>query len=1061
MARQFGRDVVMRSAVVLLGASAWAQTTTRVSLGPAGAQGNGQCFDPAVSGNGGLVAYYSLASTLVPGDTNNARDCFLSTYPGGLTERVSISNTEAQANGASGEESFISTVPPALSRNGRWVAFSSAATNLAGLDNNGFTDIYLRDRQQGTTVRVSLGGGGVQPNGDCYTFRNAISDDGRYVAFASEASNLVAGDTNATRDVFVRDLVAGTTERVSVSTAGAQGNAISWRAMLSADGRYVLFQSAAATLIPFDFNGFTDVFLRDRQAGTTELVSGPQGMAPAWGGLSASMSPDARYVTFYSHDTITASDTNNTQDVYLLDRSTGVFELVSSTSTGGSGMGGGFASVAGPAVSSDGRLVAFRSEYTNLVPGDTNNAWDVFVRDRSTGTLTRVSVSSSEAQGNGSSWDPVIPSDAYLVAFASEASTLVAGDTNANGDVFVRTLSVPPANDPCASAQPISGPGSFPVTNVNATTGAEGQVDAGCGPGMQRDVWYAWTSTFTGPAVVSTCQTSSDTKLAVYAGAGCPASAAIACADDGCGQANGPSLLSFQATAGAVYAIQVAHKTGGTFTGTMQILHPPAQDDCATPQAISGPGVFPFDTSQATTGTAGQSDSGCGPEIARDVWFAWTATFSGTAQLSSCGSTTTNSKLAVYAGSGCPGGAALACNDDACSEQSSLCFPTTAGAVYLLQVGNSPGYPSGSGTFAIVQSSVVAGACTPIDDGTAETASGYFDTSTASGGSSGWLQRFGEIGQATSVTAVSTAWSSPVAQPAQLPPNGSPVQVAIWDDPNDDGNPIDAVLLQLVPGSLAGSGTNALQSFALNPPVTVSGYFFVGAGLSHGYDQYPIPHDQPGTCSGFDRAWTFGCYGTGCALNFANLGANQYPPFNQSNWYYGASQLLVRPTCGGATSFCVPATGGVLACPCSNPGQPGKGCDNSDATGGALLAASGNATVAADTLVFTTSGQKATGVSIVLQGSAASASGAVFGQGIRCTAGSLKRLYTKVASGGSITAPQPGDPSVSAQSAALGDTIAPGGTRWYQVYYRDPTVLGGCPPGSTFNITQGLVVTWS
>ena len=121
---------------------------------------------------------------------------------------------------------------------------------------------------------------------------------------------------------------------------------------------------------------------------------------------------------------------------------------------------------------------------------------------------------------------------------------------------------------------------------------------------------------------------------------------------------------------------------------------------------------------------------------------------------------------------------------------------------------------------------------------------------------------------------------------------------------------------------------------------------------------------------------------------------------------------------------------------------------------------SGNASLSADTVVFTTAGEKPTAVSIVLQGTQSAASGAVFGMGVRCAAGSLKRLYTKAASGGSITAPQAGDPSVSARSAALGDPISPGSVRYYQVYYRDPTLLGGCPPASTFNITQGLQITW-
>jgi hypothetical protein len=145
------------------------------------------------------------------------------------------------------------------------------------------------------------------------------------------------------------------------------------------------------------------------------------------------------------------------------------------------------------------------------------------------------------------------------------------------------------------------------------------------------------------------------------------------------------------------------------------------------------------------------------------------------------------------------------------------------------------------------------------------------------------------------------------------------------------------------------------------------------------------------------------------------------------------------------------------------PGALGRGCDNSSATGGAALAASGITNLSMDTLVFTTSGEKPTATSIVMQGDAFVASGVVFGQGVRCVGGSLKRLYTKTASAGSITAPDfgVGDPTVSSRSAALGDVSSAGQSRWYLVYYRDPIVLGGCSASSTFNATQTARIDWS
>jgi hypothetical protein len=160
--------------------------------------------------------------------------------------------------------------------------------------------------------------------------------------------------------------------------------------------------------------------------------------------------------------------------------------------------------------------------------------------------------------------------------------------------------------------------------------------------------------------------------------------------------------------------------------------------------------------------------------------------------------------------------------------------------------------------------------------------------------------------------------------------------------------------------------------------------------------------------------------------------------------------------------YCFPGESGTLACPCANPPfASGSGCNNSSATGGAVLSGAGTASLSADTLVFTTQAEKATATSIVLQGTASVPGGLVFGQGVRCVAGNLKRLYVKIAVGGSISAPQGGDPTVSARSAALGDPIGAGQQRYYAVYYRDPIVLGACPAASTFNVTQSGAVTWT
>ena len=179
----------------------------------------------------------------------------------------------------------------------------------------------------------------------------------------------------------------------------------------------------------------------------------------------------------------------------------------------------------------------------------------------------------------------------------------------------------------------------------------------------------------------------------------------------------------------------------------------------------------------------------------------------------------------------------------------------------------------------------------------------------------------------------------------------------------------------------------------------------------------------------------------------------------------GFVDILVRDRQGGPsfTSLCDPGVGGVIACPCANPPSgPDRGCDNSSSTGGAVLSASGGTYLSSDSLVFTTSGEKPTALSIVSQWTSVNPTGAIFGQGVRCTSGTLKRFYTKSAWGGSITAPDfgAGDLQVSVRSATLGNTISAGQSRWYLVYYRDAMVLGGCSATSTFNATQTGRVDW-
>jgi Tol biopolymer transport system component len=260
------------------------------------------------------VAFESHATNLVPGDTNNAHDVFVRDREAGPIERVPLAADGGRANG----ESYS----PSLSADGRFVAFESYATDLVPGDTNGQRDIFVRDRQAGTTERVSLTADGAQAGGNSTSL--SLSADGRFVAFVS-GDNLVPGDTNGVTDVFVRDRQAGVTERVSVGAGGAQADEASSLPSLSADGRLVAFVSDAANLVPGDTNGQRDIFVRDRQAGTTERVSLTADGAQAGGAtgsssrsLSPSLSADGRFVTF---DSVAANlvpgDTNNAPDVFV------------------------------------------------------------------------------------------------------------------------------------------------------------------------------------------------------------------------------------------------------------------------------------------------------------------------------------------------------------------------------------------------------------------------------------------------------------------------------------------------------------------------------------------------------------------------------------------------------------------------------------------------------------------------------------------------------------------------------------------------------------------------
>ena len=416
---------------LILAAPLAGQVTSRVSVATSGAQaslGAGVSGFEAMSADGRYVVLVSSSSNLVPADTNGYADVFVRDRLTGTTERVSVDSGGVEGNS-------VSTLP-AISADGRYVAFFSEATNLVPGDTNAAGDVFVRDRETGTTERVSLDSDGIQ--GNAPSLHPSISSDGRYVAFGSEASNLVAGDTNLSMDVFVRDRLTGTTERVSVSTAGAEGFDASAAPSISADGRFVVFGSVAPNLVAGDSNGFGDILVRDRQSGTTERASvDSSGVQADGASLFPSISDDGRYVAFGSDAAnLVAGDTNGTSDVFVRDLVDGNTERASVDSIGSQANGPSYWG----AISDDGRYVAFFSYATNLAAADTNGDSDVFVRDRQVGKTVHVSLSSGGIQGNGGSDYGSVSGAGRYVLFNSEAANLVPGDTNGLGDAFVRDL---------------------------------------------------------------------------------------------------------------------------------------------------------------------------------------------------------------------------------------------------------------------------------------------------------------------------------------------------------------------------------------------------------------------------------------------------------------------------------------------------------------------------------------------------------------------------------------------------------------------------------------------
>lgn len=323
---------------------------------------------------------------------------------------------------------------PSISLDGRRVVFACFDDGLVVGDNNLAWDVFVSDSDTLRTTGVSVGADGTYGQGD--VLLATISGNGRFVVFISSRTGQVPSYAGF-GDVFVRDLEAQTTQLISVSTTGIAAGGVSTVASISDDGRFVAFASYSPTLVVGDTNGATDVFVRDRQTNTTVRASQSAGGVEANSdSYGPALSGDGTHLTFVTRATNLVPFAVNQEQVVSVDLVSHAMTLVSINTSGGGALGGGFA----PSVSQDGRLVVFQSYSPDLVPNDTTPfSLDVFSRDILSGITSIVSLDSSGAQIAGPS-DAIVSRDATRVAFSTQAAGIVAGDTNGASDVYVRDL---------------------------------------------------------------------------------------------------------------------------------------------------------------------------------------------------------------------------------------------------------------------------------------------------------------------------------------------------------------------------------------------------------------------------------------------------------------------------------------------------------------------------------------------------------------------------------------------------------------------------------------------
>lgn len=382
----------------------------------------------ASSSDGRYVLFSSMSSQLVPNDTNGKLDWFVKDTQSNAVNRVNVKNDGSQLTADTYTAASISS-------NGRYVSFIVANVNYQ-LPGNHTDNVYVRDLKNGTTTLVSQSTAGVAGNGSSWGGNintPEISADGRYIVFTSNATNLVSDDTNGQADVFLRDTKLNKTTILSNTDTGAPSNGYSGSPTISCDGAYVAFKSNATNLVTGNSNTNPSVYLVDRVSGNTIKDITPNANAGA--GNSTAISCDGSTLLFASGaSNLVSNDTNNASDVFAYQLQDETIERVNVSTDGQQN-----SSSTGPeiGISFNGKYVTFTSNASNLVTDDTNNTRDIFIRDIQARVTQRINMRSDGMQTTGHSDNPYITQDGRGVIYHSSDSGLVSGDTNGMDDVFM------------------------------------------------------------------------------------------------------------------------------------------------------------------------------------------------------------------------------------------------------------------------------------------------------------------------------------------------------------------------------------------------------------------------------------------------------------------------------------------------------------------------------------------------------------------------------------------------------------------------------------------------